>query len=236
MNIWAIIPARSGSKRLPKKNIKILHDIPLIAWTISGAIASNCFSHIFVSTDSHTIAEIAVRYGAEVPYLRPNFLAEDQSSVVDTIIDILNTINPQQSELPNAIMLLQPTSPFRTVENISKSIHLFTESGGESVISVSEVHKNLEWYRSIDSDGCLCPYPGIYKDSLPMQSFPKAYQLNGMIYLSSVKNIMDNKTLYSKNTCALIIENDIESLDIDTYLDFKIAEAYAGEFLTKNKK
>jgi CMP-N,N'-diacetyllegionaminic acid synthase len=230
--ILAIIPARKNSKRVSGKNIKPLNGTPLIEWTIETALRSN-LEHIVVSTDCEEIAKIAVGCGAEVPFLRASKLAQDDSIVIDTVIEMMEYFAKYNDNF-DAVMLLQPTSPFRSVETIQNAIGLFNSCGGESVVSVSPANPHPHWCKTIQN-GVLKPYTPEtkYKVNLNAQELPDIYQLNGLIYLASVDTILTNRSFYSENTRALIISSDEEAIDIDTPLDWAIAEAVANKIGVK---
>ncbi|MBC8555357.1 MAG: acylneuraminate cytidylyltransferase family protein, partial [Candidatus Brocadiales bacterium] len=135
--ILAIIPARGGSKRLPRKNILDLAGKPPIAWSIEAALGSKYIDRVIVSTDDEEIAGISRKYGADVPFMRPNKLATDESSSVDVVLHVINTLKEKGRE-SEYIMLLQPTSPLRTMENIDEAVELLQSSSSDAVISVCE--------------------------------------------------------------------------------------------------
>ncbi|MGB0431812.1 MAG: cytidylyltransferase domain-containing protein, partial [Bacteroidia bacterium] len=138
MRVLGVIPARGGSKGVPKKNIKILGNKPLIAYTIESANHSN-LKDVIVSTDSEEIAEVSKRFGAQVPFIRPNDLAGDSAKAIPVIQHALNHMLSIGNEDYDAVMMLQPTTPFRTTEDINKAIDELSQKQSESVISVIDV-------------------------------------------------------------------------------------------------
>ncbi|HAT8179968.1 TPA: acylneuraminate cytidylyltransferase family protein [Legionella pneumophila] len=220
MRILAIIPARAGSKRLPGKNIKLLAGKPLIAHTINAALQSNCCEQVVVSTDSQEIADIAIQYGASVPWLRPANLSDDSSNVEDAVIDLLNNYKKINVYF-DSVLLLQPTSPFRKPETIRKAV-LMHKDIGYSVVSINKVYFKPSWYRTVDDQGNLRS-PSIFKTTDISESEP-IYKLNGAIYIATTKQIMLNKSFYSDPTKALLIDSLIESIDIDTPVDWALTE------------
>jgi CMP-N,N'-diacetyllegionaminic acid synthase len=222
--ILTIIPARAGSKRIPGKNSKHLSGIPLIAWSIKSALDS-LLEYVVVSTDNQKIADISLKYGAKVPFIRSYEFATDEASVIDVVLEVIELY--QQSEQAfDAVLLLQPTSPFRTIETIRSAINQF--DGKESIISVSPARSHPYWCKRIEN-GELFSFNNMQDLSLKRsQDLPNAYELNGSIYLSSIDNIIKNKSFYSDNTRALIISSEEEALDIDTPFDWFIAEAIAN--------
>ncbi len=230
--ILAVIPARGGSKRVPGKNKKLLLSKPLISWSIETAVLVMGLK-VVVSTDDQEIAEIACQNGAEVPFMRSPHYATDESSVIDAVLEVIKYYQRQGEEF-DGVLLLQPTSPFRTRKTIEKAIGLYKASGGESVISVSEAKTHPYWCKQI-IDGRLHPFDGSHDASaLRSQELPEVYQLNGVIYLASIETLQIRKSFYSQHTRALLIDSDEESLDIDTPFDWLVAETIANR--RSNKK
>jgi len=224
INILTIIPARSGSKRIPGKNSKILSGLPLIAWSIKSAL-NGLLENVVVSTDSQEIADISLKYGAKVPFMRSYEFATDEASIVDVVIEMIEFYQKSEQAF-DAVLLLQPTSPFRTIETIRSAINQFDAK--ESVISISPARSHPYWCKRIEN-GELFSFNDMQDLSLERsQDLPNAYELNGSIYLSSIDNIIKNKSFYSDNTRALIISSEEEALDIDTPFDWFIAEAIAN--------
>lgn len=221
MKILAIIPARAGSKRVLGKNIKLLAGKPLIAHTIIAAQQASCCEQIVVSTDSQEIADISLHYGASVPWLRPEHLAEDSSDVIYAVIDMLERYNSMNIYF-DSVLLLQPTSPFRKAATIRKAVELHIATG-QSVVSVNSAILKPSWYRAIDSNGNLIKSE-IFNDCLGQNCSSSLYRLNGAIYIASSEQIMTSKSFYSLPTKALVIDSPSESIDIDTSLDWALVE------------
>lgn len=224
MNIIAIIPARAGSKRLPGKNTKTLGDKPLLAHTIQAALDASCFEHLIVSTEDAEIAEVAKYYGAEVPWLRSTQFATDDSPVIDSVTEVLQKLIVNKKSNVDAVMLLQPTSPFRSTVSILRAVELFERVQPESVVSVSPASTHPFWCKMIDAQGVIKPFCSEQEMPARFQDLPPVYQLNGLIYLSNVRNLYQQKSFYSPNTQALIIDDPKESVDIDTTFDWLVAE------------
>lgn len=220
--ILGLIPARSGSKGIPGKNTKVLGDKPLIAHTIETALRASCLDRLVVSTDDAAIAEVAVRHGAQVPWLRPSELATDQASVIDVTLHALDRLASGDGYCPDAVMLLQPTSPFRSVATLRVGATLY-ESYAESVLSISQAQNHPYWCKRLDEDGCLQPWDPDVLVPVTRQELPPVYCLNGVLYLSSVKILRNRRSLYSDRTRALVTPPE-ESLDIDTAWDWQLAE------------
>lgn len=223
MKILAIIPARGGSKGVPRKNIKVLGHQPLIAFSISQAIESNCFSKIIVSTDDEEIAVVSKNFGAEVPFLRPAELANDKASsiaVVQHAVDFLEA----QNEFYDAICLLQPTSPFREKKIIFEAVEKFKKSNSDALISVLKVpHEyNPHWVFEEDKNGKLRIATGESEIIKRRQDLPAAYFRDGSIYLTKVETI--KKGSFYGESLTYILNNPELYVNIDTIDDWEKAE------------
>lgn len=217
----AIIPARSGSKGLINKNIKELNGKPMIAYTIEAAIKSRVFDDIIVSTDSQEYADIAIQYGAKVPFLRPNHLSTDESTTNEVIVHCLNELSENRNEY-DYFMILQPTSPLRTSIDIVDAVDLLFEKKANSIVSVCESEHSPMYMNTINESLSLREF--ISKDvKMRRQELPKYYRLNGAIYLSDVINYLSEGDLYGENSYAYVM-NKKNSIDVDDELDFNIAE------------
>lgn len=223
MKILALITARGGSKRLPRKNIRLLGGKPLISWSIDVAKNIPEICDILVSTDDIAIADIAKKEGAYVPWLRPNDLANDNSSSVDVALHALDWYEAKK-EIIDGLLLLQPTSPFRSKETIQRGIELFTKHNCQTVIGVSLAQTHPMWTFKIENNYLL---PFIHDHGLEMRSqdLPKVYAVNGSFYLISPKELRQQHSFMKSKAIPLIVEPVKEALDIDTDLDFKMAES-----------
>ncbi len=223
----AVIPARSGSKGIPEKNIKPLAGKPLIAYTIEEAKKSKIFDKIIVSTDSEKIAKIAKDYGAEVPFLRPVELATDSSDSMDVVIHAIEFLE-KNNKFFNYVMKLQPTSPLRKDFDIIEAAKLAIEKNANSVISVSECKNHPLWAGILEKDRRM---DNFLKDEIKnknRQELPKYYELNGMIFLAKIEKLLETRDWYMKNSYALIVDKN-RSVDIDDIIDFKLAEIIIKE-------
>ena len=221
MRILALIPARGGSKRLPGKNIRMLGDKPLIVWSIDAAKGIPEICDILVSTDSPEIAEICKKSGVLVPWLRPAELATDTASSVDVAIHALDWYEAEHGTV-DGILLLQPTSPFRSQKTIRKGIMLFAKHELKPVVGVSPTHAHPMWTLKVGGD-YLVPYMKEHALETRSQDLPPAYVVNGSFYLISPKELHTLKSFFGSKTVPLLIESPQEALDIDTEWDFKIA-------------
>jgi len=218
-----MVPARGGSKGVPGKNIRPLGNKPLIAHTIETARASLCFDRLVASTDSETIAAVAQTYGAEVPWLRPPELATDNANILDAVLYTLDRLKSEENYVPDAVMLLQPTSPFRSVATIQAAVKLFQMAGPESVISVSPARDHPYLCKRIDERGVLQDFVSAENRPVNRQQLPHAYSLNGMIYLTAMETLLGKRSFYSDRPQALVVPEE-ESVDIDTHRDWEMAE------------
>jgi len=221
-SILGLIPARSGSKRLPGKNTKLLLGKPLVAWTIEQALASKYLDKVIVSTDSEEIAKISRNFGAEVPFLRPKELAFDNSKSIDVVLHTLRYFEDVERYSPDIIVLLQPTSPLRTKEDIDKALEIFTMNKCVSLISVCEAPKHFLWLFEI-KEGFLKPFNSL-EGYLFNDTLPRLYSPNGAIYIADTKTLETYRTFYIEKLCYYIMSYE-RGIDIDTEVDLIIAEA-----------
>ena len=222
MKILALIVARGGSKRLPGKNIKVLGGKPLINWSIDLVKNIKGICDVMVSTDDASIAEIAANSGALVPWLRPEYLARDDTPSVDVVIHATKWYEAEKGNL-DGVLLLQPTSPYRNRDDICRGIKLYQDNHYETVIGVSPLKFSLDLVFKINN-GLLEPYINQFGENYSVNSSAPAYKVNGSFYLASPKNLEKNKSYYGSKMIPLVM-NQIESaIDIDTEADWKMAE------------
>lgn len=220
--IIAIIPARSGSKGLPNKNIRILNGKPLIAYSIGAAQEAGIFDEIFLSTDSREYANIAVQYGANVPFLRSDELATDTASTWDCVREAIDQYHTIGKEF-DIIVLLQPTSPLRTPQDIIAAVETMMLNNADAVVSVSEADHSPLWYNTLPESKSL---NGFLKQEIltkTRQELPIYYRINGAVYVVKTEYFARSQNIYDCNSFAYIMPRE-NSVDIDTSLDFSIAE------------
>lgn len=218
----AVIPARGGSKGVPGKNIKELAGKPMIAYTIEAAIKSEIFDKIVVSTDSQEIAEIALKYGAEVPFIRPAEISGDLVSSDDVVLHALQYYE-SQGLIHDEVCKLQPTSPLRNAEHIKSAYGLFKEKKADYLVSVCECEHSPLWAGTIGADLRLDNFISEEVKRACRQDMPTYYRLNGAIYMGKTACFYNSKNFLGKNSIAFIMKQE-ESIDIDSQLDFDIAE------------
>lgn len=214
----AIIPARSGSKGLPDKNIKSLCGKPLLAYSVEAALHSGLFDIVHVSTDSAKYAEIAKIYGADVPFLRSAKNSSDTASSWDTVFEVLE----QYSNLGinfDKVMLLQPTSPLRTSEDITAAFSLMADKKANAIVSVCPAG----YYHTLPADGSMTSFIQNEADNQRRQDATLYYRVNGAIFLMNTPYLLECQNIY-RDSCFAYIMDRARSVDIDDKLDFLFAE------------
>lgn len=215
----AIIPARGGSKRLPRKNVLDLSGKPLIAHTIEAGLKSNYVDKVVVSSDDEEILEISKKFGAET-IKRPDNLANDTATTFDAI---KHTIDNNIDKY-NYIVLLQPTSPLRNEKHIDEAIELLEIKNADAIISVCEMEHSPLWSNTLPQDGSM---KGFLRDEVlnkRSQDLEKYYRLNGAIYICKTDKLLENKNFLLKDNIFSYVMDRKNSVDIDEEIDFKITE------------
>ncbi|MEZ7206957.1 cytidylyltransferase domain-containing protein [Pseudoalteromonas sp. DY56-GL79] len=220
----AIIPARGGSKGLPRKNIRLLNGKPMIAYTIEAALASEHISKVIVSTDDVEIYNIGLESGAEDTFLRPSELAQDDSRAIDNYLYTLERLGREYNCNIDSFIVLQPTSPLRSTKDIDEAIQLFKNKNADSVISYCEESHPIFWHKYLKDDGRL---ENIFPDNIDnRQALKPSYYPNGAIFIFTHSLLLEGK-YYSDNTFAYLMPRS-RSVDIDTIDDFMYAEYLMG--------
>jgi len=219
----AIIPARGGSKGVPKKNIKPLAGKPLILWTIEAAKKTEKIDRIILSTDDDEIANTCRNQGIEIPFLRPKELAQDDSKAIDNYIYTIEELKKREENIYEDFVVLQPTSPLRKAEDIDNAIELFINKDADSVISFSEASHHPLWAKKIDTNQKITNYFHEDASLKNRQELPIAYMPNGALFIFKYSLLRTKYTYYTDKTFAYIIPSE-RSVDIDTEFDFKFAE------------
>lgn len=229
----AIIPARSGSKGLTDKNIRLLCGKPLLAYSIEAARASGKFSEIMVSTDSEEYAGIAREYGAEVPFLRSSETSNDRASSWDVVREVLSRYQSSGRSF-ESVALLQPTSPLRSAEDIQKAYELFETKKAKSVVGLCEAEHSPLWCNTLPEDYSLKGFLDSALVSKGRQQLSQFYRINGAMYLLRLEHSENmNFSLYEENCYAYLMPRE-RSVDIDTELDFLIAETILNHKFPQN--
>jgi CMP-N,N'-diacetyllegionaminic acid synthase len=219
----ALIPARGGSKGLPGKNIRPLLGKPLIAYSIEAALKAESVSRVVVSTDAEGIAEVARRYGAEVPFLRPAELATDTALALDNYVYTLNRLSVESGSKIEELIVLLPTAPLRDADDIDAAVTIFKSKQADAVISYFEAPHPVQWYRFIDAAGVVRPVLPEGDHLANRQKERVSYLPNGAIYIFKSVLLIKQRTYYSDKTFAYIMPAD-RSVDIDNLFDFELAE------------
>lgn len=225
----AIIPARGGSKRLPDKNMRILAGKPLIGWTIESAIESGVFSRVVVSTDSWEIAVMAAQFGAEVPFMRPEELASDDTPSIEVLIHAANSLMAGKETPWTHLACLQPTSPLRTAENIREAVHLLEEKQADAIISVCKSEHSPLWSNTLPDSLSLDGFIPEHVQKTPSQQLPEYYRLNGALYFCRIPRMIEERTLFLKTGTYAYIMSRRDSIDIDDQVDFDLAGIYLAQ-------
>lgn len=227
MKNLAIISARSGSKGLVNKNIKELKGKPLIAYSIDAAKKSGLFENVMVSTDSALYADIAREWGAEVPFLRSELTSSDKASSWAAVKEVLSEYKKLGKEF-DTVTLLQPTSPLRIAEDIQEGYRIFNEKKANYVVGVCEVDHSPLWSSTLAED---LKMDGFFKPDImdkPRQELPTYYRINGALYIVKVSKMDKVEEMYTHGCYAYVMPQS-RSVDIDTAIDFKIAEVLLSQ-------
>jgi len=231
-NILGVITARGKSKGIPHKNIKILGDKPLIAYTIEVAKNSELITHLITSTDDREIAEIAKKYGCNVPFLRPKELGRDDTPTLSVLQHATTFMEKKLGIKFDYLVILQPTSPFRIVEDIDKTIQLLIDTPeADSAVSICEVEKNHHPMKAKRLEGNrVLPYCIEEPEGSRRQDYPVCYKRSAAVYVQKRDLVMKKNRLYGDYIVGHIVPRE-RSIDIDTEYDWLRAE-----YMLKNKK
>lgn len=221
-HILGLIPARGGSKGIPRKNIKPIAGKPLIAWAIESALRSKVLAGVVVTTDDEEIAEVARRHGAQVPFLRPAELARDDTPGVAPVLHAL-----EQLTTYDTVLLLQPTSPLRTTADIDDCVVQARRLDAPCMVSVSEAHQHPYWMYRLDASqrlSALISAPHVTR----RQDLPPVYAANGALYYADASWLRTQLTFITPDTAAYVMPAQ-RAVDLDTPLDWKLAELLLKE-------
>jgi len=226
MSLTAFIFARGGSKGLPGKNIRPFAGKPLIAWSIEQALAVPRITRVIVSTDSPEIAAVARDYGAEAPFLRPTELAEDRTPELLAWRHALDFLYQTEGSRPTPFISVPATSPLRQPEDIAACIDEYERSGADVVLTVSPAHRS-PWFNMVARDDVggfrLANDNGHGKRITRRQDAPEVYDVTTVAYVASPDYVLEHSDLFSGSVSAAIVPAE-RTIDIDTLLDFEIAE------------
>ena len=224
-NILGVIPERGGSKGIKNKNLYDLSGKPLISYTIEAAKKSKLITDFIVSTDSLEIKKVSESFGAEVPFIRPANLSDDKALAVPTIQHAVLFAESLKNITYDYIVMLQPTAPLRTHEDIDNSLSKLIEEGGDGIISVVDVENYHPIKMKTIKDGMLLDFVNSDLENPPRQSLPPVYIVNGAIYATK-RDVFINKNTFKGNHCIPFIMPENRSSNIDVIQDFIVAEYF----------
>lgn len=224
MKVLFVITARGGSKGVPRKNIKILGEMPLIAYKIIAAQKCHYENRIIVSTDDEEIAKVSREYGAEVPFMRPAELATDSASSADVVMHAVNWVCKNSKEHYDFVCLLEPSSPFASYKDLDEAIRLIVEYDADTLLGMKEAEVSTNFIHSLDEKGGLSEFYYAIKDlpSIRRQDQKKEYTMNGCMYIAKWDYFIKNKIFHSENSVPYIMSEET-SIEIDTLLNYEIA-------------
>lgn len=225
MNNIAIIPARSGSKGLPDKNILDLNGHPLMYYTIKAALESECFDTVMVSTDSEKYANIAKSCGAEVPFLRTEELSSDTAGSWDVVREVLTKYKVMGNSF-DYVALMQPTSPLRNAEDIKNAFKMLSRDNVHTVVSVTEVEHPVQWCFTMSESNSMKTYAASPYNQMRRQDLEAHYRENGAIYIVNASKILNRDYNYYRDNCYGYVMPGERSIDIDCKEDLVIAGIY----------
>lgn len=216
--VLAVIPARGGSKKLPRKNVIPVMGKPLLAWTVDEARKSRYIDRVVLSSDDDEIIDVARRLGLEVPFRRPAELAMDDTPTNDVLLHLLAKIQGY-----DYLVLLQITSPMRTAEDIDGCIEDCVKANASSCVSICLAEKNPYYFRTLDSQKRLQPLIGSSHHIGRRQDLPDVYVINGAVYVAPVHSFIEHKTFFTPETRGYVMPAE-RSIDIDTQKDIVVME------------
>ena len=233
IKILGVIPARAGSKGIPNKNIIDLGGQPLIKYTIEAALGSNMITDCVVSTDSDDIASLAESLGLSCPFIRPKNLSDDKALSLPVIQHAVSFMENKHAIRYDAVIMLQPTTPLRTSEDIDQSLSILMSKKLDSVISVVEVEGNhpLRMKRIVNNRLVNYVDQG-YEDMRPRQELPKVYIRNGAIYATLRDTLIDGNSFVGENSYPYVMSKE-KSINIDTISDLYLAQKYIDNIKSK---
>jgi pseudaminic acid cytidylyltransferase len=221
MNI-AIIPARGGSKRIPRKNIKCFHGKPMIAYSIEAAKQSGCFDKILVSTDDQEIADVALQYGAEVPFLRPADIADDFATTLDVMQHAIIWCKDQQWHV-DKVCCIYATAPFILPEYIKRGLAELSDDKVQYAFSATTFPFAIQRAISLDESGAVSMFSPEYANTRS-QDLPEAYHDAGQFYWGKASAYLTGKAIFAEYSKVIILPRKLVQ-DIDTPEDWELAEA-----------
>lgn len=233
----ALIPARSGSKGLPGKNLMLLDGKPLVSYPINAALKSKYTDKVVLSSDDHKIMDAARAFNCEIPFKRPEELASDTASSIDVVLHAINYYE-EHGIFFDYLVLLEPTSPLTESADVDKAIEslIANQASADSIVGVSQVESNHPMFiAKIDDNGTLAPYAR--KDFLTpvrRQELEELVFFEGSLYISEIKKLKETKSFVHERTLPYLVPR-WKSIEIDEYSDFLIADIFYKQYIKKEK-
>lgn len=218
-----LITARGGSKGVPRKNLRLVGGKPLVAWTIEAALEARRLDRVVLSTDDDELASVGREWGAEVPFRRPAELAQDWSPHVDVVLHAVEWLAQERTYAAEAVMVLQPTTPFRASADIDVAVAMMAERGAPAVVGVAESPAHPFLTRRVMADGTVRAFVDCDVEYPRRQDLPPAFVVNGALYLVNVNVLRDTGVFDPEGTLALVMPQE-RSHDIDTEWDLRVAD------------
>lgn len=224
MRVLYLITARGGSKGVPNKNIRLVGGLPLIAYKIIAAQKSNVDKRIIVSTDSDKIADVAIQYGAEVPFMRPEYLASDTAGSMDVVMHAVQWIEENDKSKYDYICLLEPSSPFATSKDLDAAIQLILQKKADTLLGMEEAGITRNFIHPLDDRGGLSFFYNEIKrlTSVRRQDQVPEYTMNGCMYIAKWDYFKENKLFHSDDSVPYIMPAE-KSVEIDSMIDYEFA-------------
>ena len=233
-SIQAIIPTQSASRGIPGKNGKLLYGKSLLEWTIESAKYSKYCDEIIVSTDATTLVDIAAHNGIPIPVLRRQELASDQAKTTDVIYLVLTIIQKRTGSIPDHIILLQPTSPPRNVNDVDHVLEKYFKIKSELLISVTLVYQNPHWMKIMTSEDKITSFLSGSDIPRQRQLLPELYYPKGAFYIAKTDRFLAENSLNAPEIDYYLMPSD-RSIDIDSEIDFRIAELVMTQAIDESK-
>ncbi len=225
MEVLALVPARGGSKGVPRKNVRLLGNKPLLAWSVEKAQKAKTVNRVIVSTEDTGIAEISKKWGGEVPFIRPAEFSQDETTDLPVYQHALRWLKKNEGYIPDIVVWLRPTAPFRLSSDIDAAVKKIIVTKADWVRSVCEVEHHPYWMFNFDDDRLISFIKGIKLANYPRrQMLPSVYRLNGAVDVTWSATITEKGLFYEGDVCGYIMPIE-RSIDIDTEEDFLIAKA-----------
>lgn len=228
MRVLYVVMARGGSKGVPRKNIREIGGLPLVAYKIISAKRSNVDKRIIVSTEDEEIAEICLRYGAEVPFKRPQYLAEDSADSMDVVKHAMGWIEENDNHKYDYVCMLEPSSPFASYIDFNNAFDILRSTDADTLLGMKEVDINSVFIHKLDNNNGLSEFYEAIKGvrDVRRQAQAKEYTMNGCMYIAKWDYFKKNKLFHSAKSVPYIMD-EVSSIEIDSMLDYEKAKMYA---------